>query len=137
MPDLVVVVTGLIVVCYRYRHGRGLLGLAAAASLAVAALYIVQAQFRHPNPADFQWPVQFDKVNVLGLLALFLLLAEAGRELLIRRRADHLRRSQMDDHRRSASRRACLSVVMPCFNELATIADGRRAGARARPTWPS
>ncbi len=88
MPTCVVVVTGLIVVCYRYRRGRALLGLAAAASLAVAALYIVQAQFRHPNPADFQWPVQFDKVNVLGLLTLFLLLAEAGRELLIRRRAD-------------------------------------------------
>ena len=88
IPGLVVVVTGLLVVCYRYRRGRGLLGLVAAASLAAAALYIVQSQVRHHNPPDFQWPVQFDKVNVLGLLTLFLLLAEAVRELLIRRRAD-------------------------------------------------
>jgi hypothetical protein len=59
----------------------------AAGSLGLAALYIVQAQLRHPNPADFQWAVQFDKVNVLGLLALYLLLVEGVRELLVRRRS--------------------------------------------------
>jgi len=86
IPGLVFVVTVLLVACYRYRRGRGLLGLVAAGSLAAAALYTVQAQYRHHNPPDFQWPVQFDKVNALGLLTLVLLLAEAGRELLIRRR---------------------------------------------------
>ncbi len=88
IPAMVAVVTGLLVVCYRYRRGRGLLGLVAAASLGVAALYTVQSQFRHHNPPDFKWPVQFDKINALGLLTLVLLLAEAGRELMIRRRTD-------------------------------------------------
>ncbi len=88
MPTMVVVVVGLVLVCYRHARARGILALVGAGGLAVATLYTLQAQFRHPNPADFQWAVQFDKVNPLGLLALFMLLAEAGRELLIRRRTD-------------------------------------------------
>ncbi|HVN52645.1 MAG TPA: discoidin domain-containing protein, partial [Acidimicrobiales bacterium] len=88
LPGMVVVAGGLMVVCYRWRKGRAVLGLVAAASLALAAAYTVQSQFRHHNPPDFQWPVQFDKVNALGLLTLVLLLAEAGRELVLRRRAE-------------------------------------------------
>ncbi len=81
---LVLVVVAAVVGTFRARWGRGVASLLAAGSLGVAALYTVQAQFRHPNPADFQWPVQFEKVAVFGLLALFLLLVEGVRELLVR-----------------------------------------------------
>jgi arabinofuranan 3-O-arabinosyltransferase len=87
VPALVVIVVATLVATYRHRRGRAVAALIGAGSLLLAALYTVQAQIRHPNPADFQWAVQFDKVNVLGLLAIFLMLVEAGRELLMRRRA--------------------------------------------------
>ena len=85
VPALVLLVAGTVFATYRSARGRAVAALGAAGSLALAALYTVQAQFRHPNPADFQWAVQFDKVNVLGLLAIFLLAAEAVCELLVRR----------------------------------------------------
>ena len=87
MPALVVIVSATVFGTFRHRRGRAVATLMAAGSLGLAALYIVQAQLRHPNPADFQWAVQFDKVNVLGLLALYLLLVEAVRELIIRERS--------------------------------------------------
>jgi arabinofuranan 3-O-arabinosyltransferase len=88
MPIMVVVVVGLVLVVYRHPRGRGILALVGGAALGLAALYTVQGQLRHPYPADFVWALQFDRVNVLGLLAIFMLLAEAGRELLIRRHTD-------------------------------------------------
>jgi arabinofuranan 3-O-arabinosyltransferase len=87
VPVLVPGLTLIGVACYRSRRGRGIMALVGAATLAVAALYTVQAQIRHYNPPDFEWPVQFDKVNVLGLATLFLLLGEGVRELLIRHRS--------------------------------------------------
>ncbi len=87
VPALVVIVGATVFGTYRHRRGRAVATLMAAGSLGLAALYIVQAQLRHPNPADFQWAVQFDKVNAFGLLALYLLLVEGVRELLIRRRS--------------------------------------------------
>jgi arabinofuranan 3-O-arabinosyltransferase len=86
VPALAVLVAATVLGTYHHPRGRAVAALMAGGSLGLAALYTVQAQFRHPNPADFQWAVQFDKVNVLGLAALYLLLAEAGRELLVRRR---------------------------------------------------
>ena len=44
------------------------------------------SQCRHQHVADFLWPEQFARVNVLGLAAIFLLLAEAARDLLVHRR---------------------------------------------------
>ncbi len=87
VPALVVIVSATVFGTFRHRRGRAVATLMAAGSLGLAALYIVQAQLRHPNPADFQWAVQFDKVNVLGLLALYLFLVEAVRELVIRHRS--------------------------------------------------
>jgi hypothetical protein len=64
---------------YRWAHGRGWLGVAGAGCLAIAAAYIVSGQIRHDYISDFTWPLQFTRVHVLGLLAVFLLLAEAVR----------------------------------------------------------
>ena len=79
---------GLTLLSFRWRRGRGLLALAAAACLAGAGLYTVVSQFRHHHVADFLWPEQFSRVNLLGLAAIFLLLAEAARDLLVHRRDD-------------------------------------------------
>jgi hypothetical protein len=64
---------------YRWSRGRAWLGLAGAASLGLAALYIVTGQIRHDYLSDFSWPQQFTRVHVLGLLAVFLALAEGVR----------------------------------------------------------
>ncbi|MEZ5141941.1 MAG: alpha-(1-_3)-arabinofuranosyltransferase family protein [Acidimicrobiales bacterium] len=77
VPYAVAVIAGM-----RWRRGRGVLGLAGAASLGLAASYYVLQQVRNRYPADFMWPQLFDRVSVLGLLAVLLLLAEAVRELL-------------------------------------------------------
>ncbi|MGZ4694361.1 MAG: hypothetical protein ACXWA3_12125, partial [Acidimicrobiales bacterium] len=46
----------------------------------------VVSQYRHQHGADFLWPEQFSRVNLLGLAAIFLLLAEAARDLLVHHR---------------------------------------------------
>jgi arabinofuranan 3-O-arabinosyltransferase len=86
IPALVAIVGGLTVLSFRWRRGRGLLALASAASLGLAALYTIVSQFRHHHDADFLWPEQFSRVNLFGLAAIFLLLAEATRDLLVHRR---------------------------------------------------
>ena len=86
IPVMAAIVGGLTLLAFRWRRGRGLLALAAAASLGGAALYTVVSQWRHQHVADFLWPEQFARVNVLGLAAIFLLLAEAIRDLLVHRR---------------------------------------------------
>jgi arabinofuranan 3-O-arabinosyltransferase len=64
---------------FRWSRGRGWCGLAGAGCLALAALYIVTWQLRHDYISDFTWPLQFTRVHVLGLLAVFLALAEGLR----------------------------------------------------------
>jgi len=82
-PIMVVAMSGLTVFSFRWDKGRGLLALTAAASLGVAALYTCVQQVRHHYAANFVWPQQFATVSALGLAALFLLLAEAARDLLV------------------------------------------------------
>ncbi len=104
-------------------HGR-------APAWRLAALYTVQAQFRHPNPADFQWALQFDKVNVLGLAAIFLLLVEGVRELLVRRRPpDPAPHDAGQAPRRSSPRRLGLA------QSIGGRRSGDRACARTGPAW--
>ena len=86
IPAMIATVGGLTVVSFRWRRGRGFLALVAAASLGAAALYTVVSQFRHQHEADFLWPEQFARVNLLGLAAIFLLLGEAVRDLVVHRR---------------------------------------------------
>ncbi len=71
-------------VAWRWRRGRGALGLLAAASLGAAGAYHVVWQWRFAFPADFVWPQLFERVDVLGVAAVVLLVAEAARELAAR-----------------------------------------------------
>jgi arabinofuranan 3-O-arabinosyltransferase len=84
LPILVVTLAVLTTIAFRWRRGRGLLSSAAAASLGLAALYTVVSQLRHHYVADFIWPAQFARVSLFGLAAVFLLLGEAARELVVR-----------------------------------------------------
>jgi hypothetical protein len=82
------VLGALSAVCIRRGQARGLLALLGAACLAGSALYYVVWQARYQFPADFVWPQLFDRVHVLGLAALFLIGAEAVRDLIWRPYAD-------------------------------------------------
>jgi hypothetical protein len=78
-PLLGVVVGLAVFLVYRSPKGRAWLGLAGVACLGLAAMYIVTGQLRHDYRSDFDWPLQFTRAHVLGLLAVFLALAEAVR----------------------------------------------------------
>jgi arabinofuranan 3-O-arabinosyltransferase len=80
VPYAVVVAWGL-----RSPRGRSILGLAGAGCLALAAAYIFVQQARHGYSPDFVWPQLFDRIHILGMLTVFLLAAEAVRELLVLR----------------------------------------------------
>jgi hypothetical protein len=71
------------------RAGRshGLLALAGVAALGGAAAYIVARQFVRSIPSNFNWPILFAKVHILGLATVLLLGAEALSDLLRRRRS--------------------------------------------------
>ena len=84
-PGLAVLAVGVAAsayVAFRHPRGAGWLALAGAGSLGLAALYIVTGQLRHDHISDFTWPLQFTRVHLFGLATVFLLLAEAVRDLL-------------------------------------------------------
>ncbi len=57
-------------------RGRRLWWLApmtAAASLGIAALFVLIQQYRLRHPPDFVWPVRFESVHILGMVAIILL----------------------------------------------------------------
>lgn len=55
------------------------------AAFGLAALYTVVQQQRHGFPTDFLWPLQFERVHTVGVIALLFLAAEIVRDQLIRR----------------------------------------------------
>jgi hypothetical protein len=59
--------------------------LAGLAAMSVATTWIAVNQIRFRFPRDFVWPLFFDQVHVLGVVAV-LLLAAAGGETLLERR---------------------------------------------------
>jgi hypothetical protein len=66
---------------------RTLLALGAPASLGLAGLYVVGKQWRFVYPSVFEWPTFFDRVAILGWLAVVFLVADAlVEELRTRRR---------------------------------------------------
>nr|WP_249419858.1 alpha-(1->3)-arabinofuranosyltransferase family protein [Rhabdothermincola salaria] len=71
---------------FRSPRGRGVLGLAAASAYAVATAYIVTSQWRRDYPSDFEWPQMFERAHIVALVAVFLLLAEGMRDVIVRRR---------------------------------------------------
>ena len=76
----------LLYAALRHPRSRSLLGLAGAASLALAGTYYVVLQRKNRFNPNFVWPTQFNRVHILGLLAMFLLGAEALREVVLHRR---------------------------------------------------
>jgi hypothetical protein len=79
---MVLAVGGLTAIAFRWRRWRAT-RVPAAASLSVAAMYTIVSQYRHRYAADFIWPAQFAKMSLFGLAAVFLLLGEAARDLLV------------------------------------------------------
>ena len=67
-----------VVVAAALRWGRThqVLALGAPLLLAAAAGYILLQQTRYRYPAVFQWPTFFDRVHIVGLLAVVLLVAD-------------------------------------------------------------
>ncbi|MEJ5256232.1 MAG: alpha-(1-_3)-arabinofuranosyltransferase family protein [Acidimicrobiales bacterium] len=86
LPALSLLVGGATYAALRAPRGRGWLALGGVGCLAAAYGYIVISQLRHRHVPDFIWPAQFERVHVLGVLAVLLLAAEAVREVALRRR---------------------------------------------------
>jgi arabinofuranan 3-O-arabinosyltransferase len=77
----------LLYVALRRGDPRRWLGLAGAASLAVAGAYFVIQQRRNRYNPNFIWPTLHERVHIFGLLAMFFLAASAVHELVTRGRA--------------------------------------------------
>lgn len=65
---------------------RGWLALTAATALGLAGAYIFVWQRRYRYNPNFVWPTLFSRVNILGVVAILLLGAEAVRDILGRPR---------------------------------------------------
>ena len=76
-PVAGVLVGALVLVAVYRPRWRAVLAIGAPAALALAALYIFVQQWRHRYPAVFEWPTFFDRVHVLGWLAIAFLAADA------------------------------------------------------------
>jgi arabinofuranan 3-O-arabinosyltransferase len=75
LPGLLV---GLLVLAALLRaRWRVVLAIGAPVALGVAALYVLLAQTLYEYPPVFDWPTFFDRVHVLGWLAVALLAADA------------------------------------------------------------
>lgn len=85
VPDLLIIPVVAIMagIAFRSPRGRGVLGLGAVASYGLASAYIVALQWRRGQASEFFQIVA--PVHVLALAAVYLLLAEGVRDLLVRR----------------------------------------------------
>ncbi len=83
LPVLVVGVSTVSVVALRWRRGRGFAAAMAVGILSLTYAYIVISQYRHHHVADFLWPERFMRANLPALAAIFLLVVEAARDLLV------------------------------------------------------
>jgi hypothetical protein len=101
-PALGLLVGGALYGALRFHRGRWgwLLGLAGAGSLALAATYIVGRQWHRGIGSQFGWPGLYDRVHVLGVLAVCFLAADAVRELVMDRA---VRRSPDEAERTTAA----------------------------------
>jgi hypothetical protein len=84
LPGLLV---GLLVLAALFRaRWRVLLAIGAPVALGLAALYVLLEQTLNEYPPVFEWPTFFDRVHVLGWLAVALLAADALVEVVRTRR---------------------------------------------------
>ncbi len=70
-------VGALVLVALQRPRWRAVLAIGAPVSLALAGLYVFVQQWRHWYPPVFEWPTFFDRVHVLGWLAVIFLAADA------------------------------------------------------------
>ncbi len=66
----------ILVLGVRWRRFGSTAPLLATASLGLASIYIMIQQRRFRYPPDFVWPQQFERVHVLGVLAVLLIFVE-------------------------------------------------------------
>jgi hypothetical protein len=84
LPGLLV---GLLVLAALLRpRWRVALAVGAPAALGLAALYVLLEQTLNKYPPVFEWPTFFDRVHVLGWLAVVFLAADALVEVVRTRR---------------------------------------------------
>ncbi|MGH8984998.1 MAG: alpha-(1-_3)-arabinofuranosyltransferase domain-containing protein [Acidimicrobiia bacterium] len=89
------VLVGVLVLAAVYRpRWRTVLALGAPAALGLAGLYVFVQQWRHRYPGVFEWPTFFDRVHVLGWLAVAFLAADVLVEAVRDAAADRARQSQ-------------------------------------------
>jgi lysylphosphatidylglycerol synthetase-like protein (DUF2156 family) len=84
MPVMALVVGASLLVSLRLGRDVPLPALAGLASFGLSALYIVVQQVRHTYPTDFLWPLQFERVHTLGVVAVLFLAAEIVRVVAAR-----------------------------------------------------
>ncbi len=73
----------------RWRRFGAAAALGAALSLGLASLYIMIQQRRFRYPPVFVWPQQFERVHILGVLAVLLIAAEYVRSAISPERGEH------------------------------------------------
>ncbi len=67
-------------------------GLVGGGLLALTALFHVGQQWRHGYPADFNWPILFERVHVIGVVAVCCLIGEVARAAAAERAGPRHRR---------------------------------------------
>ena len=84
LPFGAVLVGAAALVALRARWGRSLTALGAVVAMAVVGVGVTGAQYLSRYPPGFEWPQNFEHLHVWGLLAVFLLGADAVVELVRR-----------------------------------------------------
>jgi hypothetical protein len=84
LPGLLVAL--LVLAALLRARWRAVLAIGAPAALGLAALYVLVEQTLNKYPPVFEWPTFFDRVHVLGWLAVALLAADALVEVVRTRR---------------------------------------------------
>ena len=93
-PLMALVIGGSVLLSVRLGRDVPIPGLAGLTAFGLAAAYTVVQQYRHSFPTDFLWPLQFERVHTLGVIAMLFLAAEIVRDQLVRRsRSGHRARS--------------------------------------------
>jgi arabinofuranan 3-O-arabinosyltransferase len=87
-PLVGVLVGVLVLVAVSRPRWRAVLALGAPAALGLAGLYVFVQQWRHRYPGVFEWPTFFDRVHVLGWIAVAFLAADALVEMVRDRGAE-------------------------------------------------
>lgn len=72
----------MVLLSLRVRRIGSLAAVAAAVCLGLASLYIMIQQRRFRYPPVFVWPQQFERVHILGVLAILLIAAEYLRAVI-------------------------------------------------------